>query len=523
MTQATRADFLSILSMVADLATGQPLQFSLRSCVMSLRFGEVLGFGRREMTEIYHQALLRFIGCNADTYLMSALFGDEIAFRHDFARIDPANPAEIGKTLMQAIRRSHPAAGGVSAALMVAKGLFRARAEAPPILAGHCEVAAQFALRLGLGPQEADNLGQLYERWDGKGQPRGVKGQAVALPVRLVTLVQDCIILSEAEGLEAAKARIAARRGAAYDPSLVDRFLPVAAQLMADLERINADAALALDPGPAAVLDEAGIDAACLVLADMTDIRMPQTLGHSRAVAALAETAARRMRLSAAEIALVRRAALLHDIGECATPVAVWHRPGAFSQAERGQIELHAYQSERLLRMRPSLAVLADIVGRHHERLDGSGYHRGCRAAELSPASRVVAAAEAFRTATESRPHRPALRPEAAAARLNAAIRAGAICPLAGAAVIEAAGQRALAQGDGRTTLTPRENEVLLHLTSGLTVKGVARALGVSTKTADNHVQNLYGKLGVSTRAAAVLWAVEHGRLPAGRSATAAD
>ena len=153
---------------------------------------------------------------------------------------------------------------------------------------------------------------------------------------------------------------------------------------------------------------------------------------------------------------------------------------------------------------------LAALTGRHHERLDGSGYHRGSRAGDLSPAARILAASEAYRSWIETRPHRTALSPKAAAARLTAAIRDGTLCPDAAAAVLRAAGhvpRAAFAAAD----LTPRETEVLRHLISGMTVKGVAGALGVAVKTADNHVQNLYGKIGVRTRAGAVLWAVERG------------
>ena len=66
-----------------------------------------------------------------------------------------------------------------------------------PILSGHCEVAQRIAERIGLPEEIRENLGQIYERWDGKGLPRGLSGDAVKFPVRLVTLAQDAIALIE--------------------------------------------------------------------------------------------------------------------------------------------------------------------------------------------------------------------------------------------------------------------------------------------------------------------------------------
>ena len=90
------------------------------------------------------------------------------------------------------------------------------------------------------------------------------------------------------------------------------------------------------------------------------------------------------------------------------------------------------------------------------------------------------------------------------------AIRDGTLCPEAGGAVLRATGHATRA-APSAADLSPRETEVLRHLIAGLTVKEVAQALAVAVKTADNNVQNLYSKIGVRTRAGAVLWAVERG------------
>ena len=83
-----RGEVIAALSTATDLAMGQPVEFALKSCVLATRIGRMLGLGADDLAEIYYQSLLRYIGCNAETHTMAALFGDEIDFRRDFARID---------------------------------------------------------------------------------------------------------------------------------------------------------------------------------------------------------------------------------------------------------------------------------------------------------------------------------------------------------------------------------------------------------------------------------------------------
>ena len=162
---------------------------------------------------------------------------------------------------------------------------------------------------------------------------------------------------------------------------------------------------------------------------------------------------------------------------------------------------------------------MGGLVLRHHERLDGSGYHRKVNGSDLSPAARILAAAEVFQTAREERPHRRALSIEAAAAQLRAAAREGCICPDAAEAVLIVAGQPSHRPATRPLAgLTPREIEVLRLIAVGLTGKETARKLDISPKTIDHHIQSIYGKIGVTTRAAAALFAVERGLLRAGEA-----
>jgi HD-GYP domain-containing protein (c-di-GMP phosphodiesterase class II) len=187
------------------------------------------------------------------------------------------------------------------------------------------------------------------------------------------------------------------------------------------------------------------------------------------------------------------------------------------------RVRLHAYHSERVLARSPFLSTLAPVASSHHERLDGSGYHRGAAAAALTRPARLLAAADAYHAMTEPRPHRQALSPGQAADALGREARAGRLDADVVAAVLEVSGQRVprIMRPAG---LTEREAEVVGLLARGLQTKQIARALGVSVKTADRHIQNAYRKIGVSTRAAATLFAMQHGlatwgELPISRTA----
>jgi HD-GYP domain-containing protein (c-di-GMP phosphodiesterase class II) len=270
---------------------------------------------------------------------------------------------------------------------------------------------------------------------------------------------------------------------------------------------------LALEPTPHAMLDEAACEEAYLAIADFIDMRMPFTFGHSRAVASLAAAAAKRMTLPAADIRDVRWAAYTHDLGELTVPVATWMRAGTLTERETDAARLHPYHGERALTaLGGDGKAVADLVQRHHEKLDGSGYYRNSRGSDLSPAARILAAAEAFQTAREARPHRAASSDAAAAVKLRAAVKEGALCPDAVEAVLACAGQPARRSSPERLAgLTAREIEVLRLIAAGNTTKEAASKLEIATKTADNHIQSLYSKIGVTTRAGAALFALERG------------
>jgi HD-GYP domain-containing protein (c-di-GMP phosphodiesterase class II) len=198
-------------------------------------------------------------------------------------------------------------------------------------------------------------------------------------------------------------------------------------------------------------------------------------------------------------------------LGRIGVSNQIWSKPSALTSAESERVRLHPYLTVRILSHVAGLEQVAELAGNHHERLDGSGYPRGLSAAALSLGDRILAAAVAYQSAREPRPYRDELSPDLAARRLHAGVRDGALDRTAVDAVLHAAGHattRRAARTDG---LTPREVEVLRLVARGASNKEIAAKLVISEKTARNHVERIYAKIGVSNRIGASMYALDHG------------
>jgi HD-GYP domain-containing protein (c-di-GMP phosphodiesterase class II) len=201
----------------------------------------------------------------------------------------------------------------------------------------------------------------------------------------------------------------------------------------------------------------------------------------------------------------------VHDLGRLGISNTIWDKRGKLTHSEMERVRLHPYLSERMLSFSPALAPLGAIAVQHHERLDGSGYPRGLTGDAISPAGRILAAADAYHAMTEMRPHRPARPPEDAATELRAEVTGGRLDGDASNAVLRTAGHRAKRRHRWPAGLTGREVEVLRLVARGLSNKEIAAELVISRKTAGSHVEHIYTKIGVSNRAGAGLFAMKHG------------
>lgn len=252
------------------------------------------------------------------------------------------------------------------------------------------------------------------------------------------------------------------------------------------------------------------LDNAFTALADFADLKIDETARHSREVACLAADAARLCGVADEHVEQLRRAALVHDLGRVGVPNTIWSHPGPLTAGQWERVRLHPYYGERILARTAGLGTIARLAGSDHERGDGSGYHRGS-SDDLGAAERVLAAADAYQAMSQPRPHRARLPSDAIVAALRAEVDAGHFARKEVDAVLAAAaGATAQLETRRPADLTEREVDVLRLIARGRTNKQAATDLGISPKTVGAHVEHIYAKAGVTTRAAATLFAIEH-------------
>ena len=256
--------------------------------------------------------------------------------------------------------------------------------------ASHCDVARLLGARMGLTEQVQEALRHLYERWDGKGMPGELRGDADPAGG-----AADAGGPGRGHGL-AARRRGAgrpacwpSRAGSGLDPQAVrQRSCRWASTVVCRAWTAPSiwDDALRAEPGPQPVVSEDRLDACLSAVADFADLKSMWThRALPRGGRGLPAQAAAVLGLPAADVQLLRRAALVHDIGRVAVPVRIWAKPGP-------------------LRPRRARAGAAARVSHR------AGARRGARAAAAGPAGRV--ARRALRRVRLS-PRQPGRRPAA--------------------------------------------------------------------------------------------------------------
>jgi len=506
-------EFVATLALAQDNAFGQPLESQLRSCLLAMWLSEEAGFERELRETIYWVALLRYVGCTGHAHEVATIFGDEIAIRAQTLVHDAANPAEVMHDVLAFATAGRAPEEREQIVRMIQEG---AHEWAVRNFASGCEVGDMLARRLDFGPGVRDALRFTFERWNGNGFPTGARGEAIPLAMRVVHLSHDMEaigrLFSPAKALDAVRER----RDRTYDPELADLFAAHGRSWFDRLGKVEPwDAVLDLEPEPRRTLDGANLDNALTVAADFIDLKSPYMAGHSRRCAQLSAEAARLLGFTEGAITTLRRAALVHDFGTTAVPNSIWDKRGALTRAEFDRVELHPMLTEQMLRRSPALAALNGLAAAHHEKADGSGYHKRLRADVTDPGAGVLSAADIYVGLTTERADRPSFSDAGAADELRRLASQGVLEQRATNAVLAAAGHgEPLATASRRPQyaggLSPREVEVLRLAAKGLTTRQIADRLYISPKTADHHIQHVYTKIRVSTRAAAALWAMQN-------------
>jgi HD-GYP domain-containing protein (c-di-GMP phosphodiesterase class II) len=503
------ADLLAGLSRVSDLGFGLHPGEALRASALAAGLARSMDLGEEDVRAALYTALLLHLGCVGYARETARLFGDELVMGAASARTNLADPRDVLTTFLPALTRGR---SPLERTRLVLNTLTRGVRHGEAFATTACEVGRDAARRLRLPEEVQRSIYHSYEWWDGGGVPDGLSGEDIPVGARVATLTTVAVTFDLAGGTELAVEAVREQGGGILDPGIAEHFTRRGAELLSEVHAHDPQQ-LVLDAEPppvVSVLDPHLVEVAA-VFGDIADLKTPYTHGHSRGVAALARGAGERLELQGSDVADLEVAGHLHDVGRVAISSAVWEKPGGLDGHEWEQVRLHAYHAERVLDGSRRLSSLVPLVGRHHERLGGGGYHRGCTRDELSVPARVLAASDAYQAMTQRRPHRAALSPDQAEQRLLDDVRSGRLDPDAVGAVLAAAGRDVpVARRDPPAGLTDREVEVLGLVAEGRTNREIGEELNVSRRTAEQHVQNVYAKIGVSSRAAAAIFAMEH-------------
>ena len=513
--QVRLAELIAALSLGVDLGFGQPMEHVLRQCLIALRLAELSGLDEQDRAAVYYTALLVNVGCHSDAHEQAKWFGDDIRLKSGKYAYDFGSLRGILAT-MRLIGAGNPPLYRVRVGLEFALSGHR---ELDGMISQHARLAGMLAEQLDLPAAVRDAVGSAYEQWDGHGWPGELGGDAVPVAARIALLAEYVEVAHRVRGVEAASALARRQAGRQFDPALASLLCARSGHVLDGLEATPPwQAVIAAEPALAVPLSPAQLDAALTAIASFVDLKSPYSLGHSVAVGDLAQEAARRLGLPRADVLTLRRAGLVHGFGRLGVSNSIWDRPGPLSAGEWERVRMYPYLTERMLRQSAALAPLGEIAVLHRERLDGCGYPRGLSGGAISRPARILGAAEAYQSKREPRPHRAARSAAEAAADMQQEVRAGRLDADAVSAVLQAAGHRLPRRQEGVGGLTGREIEVLILLARGLSNREIGAQLVITPKTAGNHVEHIYAKIGASNRAAAAMFAVQHGLLPEEKS-----
>ena len=504
------AELVAALSLGVDLGFGQPMEHVLRQCLIALRLAEHAGLADEDRSTVDYTGLLVNVGCHADAHEQAKWFGDDIALKatkYDYEQRSLRGAAATLRLIGSGNPPLHRFRVGLEFALTGHK-------DVEGMIDRHSALALELATGLGLPEEVQAAVGSSYERWDGKGWPGNLKGSAIPAAARLTQLSEYLEVAHRLGGPPAAVEVARQRAGGQFDPGLCDLFCGVAGEILDDLDGIQTwQAVIAAEPSLGLRLTPGEFDRALQAVADFVDLKSPFMLGHSTAVSALAAAAGAHLRLTGAEVEMLKGAGLVHGFGRLGVSNSIWDKPGPLGAGEWERVRLHPYLTERITHQAPSLAAFGGLAVQLRERLDGSGYPRGLSGGAIAMSARVLAAADVYQAMCELRPYRDALAPEQAAGELRAEVKVGRLDGDAVEAVLAAAGHRQSRRRELPAGLTAREVEVLRLLARGLSSKEIAGQLVISPKTARNHIEHIYAKTGATSRVTASLFAAQRGLL----------
>ena len=404
------SELVSALSHALDVTGGQPMGHAERTCLIGQRLADAVGLESAQRSSLFYALLLKDAGCSTTAAAIATTFGsDDQQVKRDSRLIDANRP----RTALGYLRRNvAPGAPLRERARHLRAVMAMTHGGIDELERMRCERGADIARGIGLDEEAAAAITQLFEHWDGNGHPGEHAGEEISLLARMACLSQTMEVFWQQGGAAAACDVARARRGTWFDPALVDAVDELERDVCfwASLERPDVQA---VEPADRVLrADDARLDRVAEAFAGIVDAKSPYTAQHCAGVAEIADGMASTMGVDDATRRVLRRAALLHDVGKLGVSNRILDKPGALSDGEWGAVRRHPRLSMIILRAVPALAPVARLSATHHERLDGSGYPYGLTAGELKLPDRILQVADVTDALTSERPYREALSPD---------------------------------------------------------------------------------------------------------------
>jgi putative nucleotidyltransferase with HDIG domain len=408
------SEVLAGLSFALDLTEGQRQGHAVRSTLIGMRIGELIGLTSEQQSALFYALLMKDLGCSSNAARFAALFAaDDHALKANLKTINWSNAIESFNYVATNVAPGSFWLRRVWQALAV---LSRGPKGAREVVETRCERGADIARLLAFPEDAVQAIRSLDEHWDGAGQPYGLKQAEIPLLGRIVCLAQTVEVYFSSFDERTAYQMAASRRGTWFDPSLVDALMSLRRdatfwQRLGDGNEL--DYLSSVEPAESVIFaNEAQLDLVAEAFAKVIDAKSPWTYRHSTGVAHTAVAIGTVLGYAPQRIRDLHRAALLHDVGKLAVSNLLLDKPGKLTNDEYALMRKHTAYTNAILSRVGCFHHLADIAASHHERLDGTGYHRGLTGDQLAEDVRILCVADISDALLATRPYREGLPPE---------------------------------------------------------------------------------------------------------------
>ena len=402
------SNVVSALSAALDLTEGQPMGHAMRSCILGMRIAEEMRLSPQECSDLYYASLLKDSGCSSNSARLHQIMeGDDLRAKREVKYEDWTRPSVSGLRFL--LRNVLPGKSLMQRLIKSARLGVQQKRNNAAVIGARCERGAEIARKVGMTESAAEAIRCLDEHWNGGGYPEGRKGEEIPLLARIMSVSQTLEVFATGRNIAEGVATISERSGRWFDPEVVRAVRSLEKDEALWLKVFSLEArehVLQMEPGTAIPASAEQIDRLCLAFAEVIDAKSPYTYRHSLGVAAVAVDIAEGLALAPETITMIRRAALLHDLGKLSVSNAILEKPGKLTSDEWEVMKTHPVYTRIILRMITGFENLAFVAGAHHERLDGLGYPDGLTARQLPLTARIICVADVYQALTEKRPYR---------------------------------------------------------------------------------------------------------------------